>query len=103
MADEERVHIALMRVQRCWDILTENLRRADRDHPGDMEIVESGLFQSTYTTGHLDLELRYLYELFGTSEAQLQHDYAESDEDLHSPPGAHMPWVELSEIKPVND
>jgi hypothetical protein len=103
MANEEPVHVALMRIQVCVDALTESLRKAWREHPGDDDIVESGLFQAHYSFRYLADELGLLYELFGTSEGQLQKDFAESDEDLLSPPGAHEPWVEISQIKQVND
>jgi hypothetical protein len=76
-----QVHIALMRVQECWDLVMDNLRQAlRRDHPEDDEIVESGLFQSVQSSGRLSYELILLYELYGTTEKQLRKDFAESDE-----------------------
>jgi hypothetical protein len=105
MADENtsipmppEVHIALMRVQACLDLLTGNLRQAlKRDHPDDEENVDSGLFQTVSSSGHLSYELDLLYRLYGTTEGQLRKDFAESDEDLLSAPGLHIPWTSVDD------
>lgn len=76
MADEKQVHAILTSIRELVDALNKDLLTARKDHPEDDRNIDSGLFQSAYSFGHLCADLDSLYELFGTSENQLREEDA---------------------------